>query len=179
MIDGAATEFADLGAVAVFVEGVGGEGGGGGVDALLAAIDVGEAVEGVVVVGNIVAAGGGGFCSSEVSGEIIAVADAAGELAADCCLLKRNWNRQAVKVAKGRREFLVARRVGFLPGVKKEQSQENGCGTLQIRKYLSNHRLWEKAEIVLTHCDIVGSVSHFLPNSLRKSALAFHRTFLG
>ena len=59
------------------------------------------------------------------------------------------------------------------------QCQENGSGALQVRKSLLNRRLWGKPEIAQTHRDIVWSVSHFSPNSLRKSATAFYRTFLG
>ena len=57
-------------------------------------------------------------------------------------------------------------------GEKDQQCQENGSGALQVRKSLSNHRLWGKAEIAQIHRDIVGSVSHFLLNSDRRSEMA-------
>jgi hypothetical protein len=53
--------------VAIGIVVVGGEFGGGGIDAFLAAIDHGDAVEFVVVVGDIVATGGAGFGSGEVA----------------------------------------------------------------------------------------------------------------
>ena len=57
------------------------------------------------------------------------------------------------------------------------QRQENGDRNVQLRQLLSNPRLWEKAEITLTHRDIVASVSHFLLNSDRKSEMACEQDF--
>ena len=65
--------------VAVGVVVVGGELGGGGVNALLTAVDHGDPIERIVIVGDVVAAGGGGFGSGEIARGVVAVTDGAGD----------------------------------------------------------------------------------------------------